>query len=150
MERTREVYMAAVNKKAAHDYFIEETLECGVELWGNEVKSIKDGNVSIKEAWVSIDNGQMYLKNCHISKWRKANAFDVDEKRDKKLLAHKKEINDLYKKVQVQGYTLVPLKVYVKKGLCKVEVALCRGKHNYDKRESLKKKDMQREMERAR
>lgn len=133
------------NRKAYHDYYVEEKLECGIELLGNEVKSIKDGKMSIKEAWISVENGQLIMKNSHVAKWGTANKFDVDERRDRRLLAHKTEIRHLDEVTKLQGYTLIPLKVYTVRGLCKVEIGLCKGKHNYDKRDSIKKRDMQRE-----
>ena len=138
------------NRKARHDYYIEETLECGIELKGNEVKSIREGKASIKESWISIENGQLFIKKMHITSWQTSNKFDVDENRDKRLLAHKKEIKDLDRKSQVAGYTLVPLKVYFdERGKCKVLIALCKGKHNYDKRNVEKEKQAQRDIDRA-
>lgn len=137
------------NRKARHEYFVEETLECGIELRGNEVKSIRDGKVSIKEAWISIDDGQMMIKQMHITPWVTANAFDVDAKREVKLLAHRREINKFFNKVRLDGYTLVPLKIYFNdRGKCKVLVGLCKGKKNYDKRASEKQRDAMREMQR--
>lgn len=148
MDKRNEKKLLANNKKAYHDYFVEETLECGIELRGNEVKSIKEGKISIKEAWVAVENEQLIMKNSHVTKWDTANKYDVDERRERRLLAHKSEIRKLADTITLQGYTLVPLRVYTVKGLCKVEIGLCKGKHNYDKRDSLKKKDMKREMER--
>jgi SsrA-binding protein len=148
MGKTKDLKVVANNKKAYHDYFVEETLECGIALWGNEVKSVKAGKISIKESWVDIKNGEMTLVGCHITRWDTANTFDVEERRERKLLAHKKEISKYANAIKLAGYTLVPLKVYVVDGLCKVEVGLCKGKHNYDKREDLKKKDAQREIAR--
>lgn len=138
------------NKKAYHDYFIEETLECGISLKGNEVKSIRDGKCSIKEAWVQVQKGNLVIRGMHISKWGTANTFDVDETRERQLLAHKKEIAKLSDKVIQQGITLVPLKVYFSnRGKCKVLVGVCKGKHNYDKRQSLKEKQVNRDINRA-
>lgn len=148
MDKRNEKKILANNKKAYHDYYVEETLECGIELRGNEVKSIKEGKISIKEAWVAVENEQLIMKNSHVTKWDTANKYDVDERRERRLLAHKSEIRKLADTITLQGYTLVPLRVYTVKGLCKVEIGLCKGKHNYDKRDSLKKKDMKREMER--
>ena len=137
------------NKKAYHDYFVEETLECGIELRGNEVKSIRAGKCSIKEAWVSIQNNELFLRGCHISKYETSNLFDIDENREKRLLAHKKEIQKLAHFLQDNGNTLIPLKLYfTNNGKCKILVGLCKGKHNYDKRESLKQKDMNRQIDR--
>lgn len=133
------------NRKAKYDYFIEETLECGIELRGNEVKSIRSGKASIKEAWVSVENGEMVIKQMHITPWETSNRYDVSEVRERKLLAHKAEIRKLSRAVQRDGYTLVPLKVYSSdNGKCKVLVGLCKGKKNYDKREAQKERDIKR------
>lgn len=140
--------MKIENKKAYHDYFVEETLECGIALRGNEVKSIREGKASIKESWVSIENGQLVLKKMHITAWGTANKFDVDEDRERVLLAHKKEIRDFERRVKQDGYTLVPLKVYFERGKAKVLVGLCKGKHAYDKRQVEKEKQIKRDMAR--
>lgn len=133
------------NRKAKYDYFIEETLECGIELRGNEVKSIRSGKASIKEAWVSVESGEMVIKQMHITPWETSNRYDVSEVRERKLLAHKAEIRKLSRAVQRDGYTLVPLKVYFSdNGKCKVLVGLCKGKKNYDKREAQKEQDIKR------
>ena len=138
------------NRKARYDYFVEETLECGIELRGNEIKSIRDGSASIKESWISIENGQMYIKKMHITPWRTANSFDVDESRERRLLAHRKEINDFDRKIQRDGYTLIPLKVYIdNNGRCKVLIGLVKGKHDYDKRQSAKDKQAKIDIDRA-
>lgn len=138
-----------VNKKAYHDYFIEETLECGIELRGNEVKSIRAGKASIKESWIAIESNELVLKKMHITKWESANNFDVDETRERKLLAHKKEIKDFQKIIKLEGYTLIPLKVYFSdNGKCKVLVGLAKGKHNYDKRQVEKDKQVKRDINR--
>lgn len=136
------------NKKAYHDYFVDETLECGISLRGNEVKSIRDGKCNIKEAWIRVQNGNLVIRGMHISKWGTANDFDIDETRERQLLAHKSEIRKLDAKVAQTGVTLVPLKVYFSNGKCKVLVGVCRGKHTYDKRESLKERDVKREIRR--
>lgn len=138
------------NRSARHEYFIEDTLECGIELRGNEVKSIREGKASIKEAWVAIENGELFIKQMHITQWKTANQYDVDEKRDKRLLAHKNEINKLGIRVKQDGYTLIPLKIYFNgRGKCKVLIGVCKGKHLYDKRQSSKEKTAKREIERA-
>lgn len=137
------------NKKARHEYFIEETYECGIELVGTEVKSIKQGKVSIKEAYCQIEKEEVYIYGMHISPYENGNIFNKDPLRIRKLLVHKKEIRKLYGKIKEEGYTLVPLKVYEKKGLIKVEIALAKGKHLYDKRETLKKRDDERKIQRA-
>lgn len=133
------------NRKAKYDYFIDETLECGIELRGNEVKSIRSGKASIKEAWVSVESREMVIKQMHITPWETSNRYDVSEVRERKLLAHKAEIRKLSRAVQRDGYTLVPLKVYFSdNGKCKVLVGLCKGKKNYDKREAQKERDIKR------
>lgn len=136
------------NRKARYDYFIEKTLECGIALSGNEVKSIRDGKASIKESWVAIENNELMIKQMNITAWTTANKFDIDEIRDRRLLAHKKEIKDLARKTSLQGYALVPLKVYFVNGKAKVEIGLCKGKHNYDKRQVEKDRQIKRDIER--
>lgn len=136
------------NKKAYHDYFVNDTLECGIALRGNEVKSIRDGKCSIKEAWCQIQNGQLVVRGMHISKWVTANSFDVDETRERTLLAHKKEISKFADAVAQKGVTLVPLKMYFVRGNCKMLIGVCVGKKNYDKRESLKEKQVQKDINR--
>lgn len=139
----------ANNKKAFHDYSVMERLVCGIALVGNEVKSIKSGKVSIKESWVGIENGEMIIKQMHVTKWETSNIFDTpDETRERKLLATKKQINDWNKQLQLKGYTIVPLSVFEEKGKIKVEIGLAVGKHNYDKRQDAKVKSMKREAER--
>lgn len=137
------------NRKVYHDYYVEETLECGIELLGNEVKSIRNGKASIKESWIAIENGQLLLKKMHINSWETANKFDVDEDRVRRLLAHKSEIREFDKKVQRDGYTLIPLKIYFSNSKVKVLVGLCKGKHTYDKRDVERTKQAQRDMNRA-
>lgn len=137
------------NRKVRHEYFIEDTIECGIVLKGNEVKSIRDGKVSIKEAWVTIENGQLIVKQMHITPWSTANMFDVDSKREVKLLAHSREISKMFNKIKLDGYTLVPLKIYFSdRNKCKMLLGICKGKKNYDKRASDKEKDAMREMRR--
>ncbi len=139
------------NRKAHYDYFIEDTIEAGISLIGNEVKSIREGSASIKEAWVAIDGNEAYIKQMFVNSFEKANRFDLcDEKRDRKLLLHKAEIKKLQIRIDRDGYTLVPLKVYfTDTGKCKVLVGVCRGKKNYDKRETIKKRDVEREIRRS-
>ncbi len=139
--------LVANNKKAYFDYFIEDKLEAGVALHGTEVKSIRMGKCSIKESYIKIENGEVFIYGMHVSPYEKGNIFNKDPMRIKKLLMHKYEINKLNGKLQQKGLTLVPLQVYLKGGLVKVEVGLARGKKLYDKRESLAKKDMKREAE---
>ncbi len=143
------IKVIANNKKAYHDYFIDEKYECGIELFGTEVKSIRMGHCSIKEAFVRIENGEVWIRGMHISPYEKSNIFNKDPLRTRKLLLHKSEIRKLLGKVKEKGYTLIPLQVYFKGSLVKVEIGLARGKKLYDKREDLAKKDAQREMERG-
>lgn len=138
-----------INRKAYHDYFIEETFEAGMVLQGTEIKSLRNGKASIKEAYVSFTNGEAYLKEMNISQYEHGTYNNHDEKRERKLLLHKSEITKLSSKAKVQGYTVIPLKVYLKEGRAKVEIALAKGKTNYDKRESDKIKAMKLEAARA-
>ena len=138
----------ANNKKAYHDYFIEEKYEAGIELFGTEVKSLRQGHCSIKEAYVDIKNGEAFVVQMHIPPYEKGNIFNRDPVRKRKLLLHKAEIRKLDRKSQEKGYTLVPLQVYFRHGRAKVEVGLAKGKKLYDKRDSIAKKDRQREAER--
>ena len=139
--------LVANNKKAYFDYFIEDKYEAGVALHGTEVKSIRMGKCSIKESYIKIEDGEVFIYGMHVSPYEKGNIFNKDPMRVKKLLMHKYEINKLNGKLQQKGLTLVPLQVYLKGGLVKVEVGLARGKKLYDKRDSLAKKDMKREAE---
>ena len=138
----------ANNKKAYHDYFIDETYETGVVLHGTEVKSMRMGKCSIKESYIRIENGEVFVYGMHVSPYEKGNIFNKDPLRVKKLLMHKYEINKLAGKVAEKGYTLVPLQVYFKDGKVKIEIGLARGKKLYDKREAIAKKDQRRETER--
>jgi len=140
--------LIANNKKAFHDYFIEEQFECGIVLVGTEVKSLRMGKCSIKESWVRIENGELWIMGMNISPYEKGNIFNVDPLRVRKLLVHKSEIVKLDNKVSRDGYTLVPLDVYFSKGRAKVKIGLAKGKKLYDKRESIAKKDRAREAER--
>ena len=137
------------NKKAYHDYFVDETIECGISLRGNEVKSIRAGKASIKESWCRVQNNQLVIRCMHISQWDTSNSYDVDEDRERVLLAHKKEIIKLGDVVQQDGVSLIPLKVYFVNGKCKVLLGVCKGKHNYDKRETLKNRQIKRDINRA-
>ena len=139
--------IVANNKKAYFDYFIEDTYEAGISLAGTEVKSLRMGKVSVKEAFIRIEKGEVYLYGMHISPYEKGNIFNKDPLRPRKLLLHKYEINKLLGRIKEKGYTLVPLNVYFKGSLVKVEVGLARGKKLYDKREAIAKKDQRREAE---
>ena len=140
--------LIANNKKAYHDFFIDETYECGIALHGTEVKSMRMGKCSIKEAFVRIEDGEVFVYGMHVSPYEKGNIFNKDPLRVKKLLLHKYEINKLLGKIKEKGYTLVPLQVYFKDGKVKVEIGLARGKKLYDKRQDIAKKDQKREAER--
>ena len=140
--------LIANNKKAYHDYFIEETYEAGVALHGTEVKSMRLGKCSIKESFIRIENGEVFVYGMHVSPYEKGNIFNKDPMRVKKLLMHRYEINKLAGKIAEKGYTLVPLQVYFREGKVKVEIGLAKGKKLYDKRESIAKKDQRRELER--
>ncbi len=139
--------LVANNKKAYHDFFIDESYEAGIALHGTEVKSLRMGKCSIKEAFIRIENGEVFVYGMHVSPYEKGNIFNKDPLRIKKLLMHKYEINKLAGKVAEKGYTLVPLQVYFKDGRAKVEIGLARGKKLYDKRADIAKKDQRREME---
>ena len=143
------VKQIAVNRQARHEYFVEESLEAGIELFGTEVKSIRCGGVSLEDAWCDFEGLELYVKQMHISPYEKGNIFNKDPLRPKRLLLHKRELRRLYGLVKQQGLTIIPLQLYLKNGLVKVEVGLCRGKKLYDKRADLAKRDAQREMERA-
>ena len=140
--------LIANNRKAYHDYFIDEKYETGIELYGTEVKSIRMGKCSVKEAFVRIQNGEVYIYGMHVNPYEKGNIFNKDPLRPRKLLMHKAEINKLAGKIAEKGFTLVPLQVYFKGSLVKVEIGLARGKKLYDKRADIAKKDQRRELER--
>lgn len=139
--------LIANNKKARFDYFIEDTYEAGIELFGTEVKSIRMGKCSVKEAFVRIEKGEVYIYGMHITPYEKGNIFNKDPLRPRRLLLHKHEIRKLVGQIAQKGYTLVPLQVYIKGNLVKVEIGLARGKKLYDKRDELAKKDQRREVE---
>jgi SsrA-binding protein len=142
------IKLVANNKKAYHDYFIEKKYECGIALAGTEVKSIRQGKVSVKEAYVEIDQGEAWIEGMNISPYDHGNLFNRDPVRKRKLLLHKTEIRVLAQAVQQDGYTIVPLSVYFKRGKVKIEIGLAKGKHSYDKRQDIRKRDITREMER--
>lgn len=139
--------MEILNRKARFDYFIEEEFEAGIELKGTEIKSIRLGKVNIKDSYAIIRNEEIYLLNTHISTYDNGNIFNHDENRTRKLLMHKNQIKKLNNKVTLEGYTLIPLKIYFVRGKAKVLIGLCKGKKNYDKRETIKDRDIKREME---
>ena len=148
MSRSGGEKLIANNKKAYHDYFIEETFEAGISLAGTEVKSLRMGRCNIKEAYVKQEGGEMFIYGMHISPYEKGNIFNREPLRTRKLLLHRREIRKLDQQVARQGYTIVPLRVYFKNSLVKVEIGLAKGKKLYDKREAIAKKDMKREAER--
>ncbi len=139
----------ASNKKAYHDYFVEETLEAGIELKGTEVKSLRAGRVNLKDSWCSVVNGEMFLNGCHISAYEQGNIFNHDTTRVRKLLLHKRETLRLFGLTKQQGYSLIPLSLYFKGSRVKVNVGLCKGKKLYDKRADLAEKAAKRDIERA-
>ena len=139
----------AQNRKAYHEYFVEESLEAGIELFGTEVKSLRKGACNLKDAWCSIDDGEIFVCNMHISPYEQGNIFNRDPMRVRRLLLHKKEIMRLLGQTKQKGYTLIPLSLYFKNSRVKVQVGLCRGKKLYDKREVEAKRELNREAERA-
>ena len=141
--------MEIVNRKARFDYEVFEEIEAGIALTGTEIKSIRDGKANIKDCYGVIRNGEVYLLNMHISHYEQGNIFNHDETRTRKLLLHKKEILKLNNSIQLQGLTLIPLKVYFKKNKAKILLGLCRGKKNYDKRESIKERDIKRDLQKS-
>lgn len=140
------INVIARNKKANHDYFILDTLECGIVLTGTEIKSVRQNKISIQDAYCHINGNELYVSNMHIAKYELGNIFNHQEVRERKLLAHRNEIKKLIGKVSQDGLTLVPLQVYLKNGIAKVEVAVCQGKKNYDKRETLKQEAIKKEI----
>ncbi|WP_307336923.1 SsrA-binding protein SmpB [Caldalkalibacillus uzonensis] len=144
-----EIKVVAQNKKASHDYYIEDTYEAGIVLTGTEIKSIRAGKVNLKDSFARIKNGEVFLMNMHISPYEQGNRFNHDPLRTRKLLLHKREINKLIGLTKEKGYALIPLKIYLKRGLAKIDLAVAKGKKLYDKRETMKKRDAQREIERA-
>jgi SsrA-binding protein len=139
----------AQNKKARHDYFIEDTYEAGIVLQGTEIKSIRAGRVNLKDSFARIQKGEVFLYNMHISPYEHGNRYNHDPLRTRKLLLHKKEIHKLFGKTKEQGYSLIPLKLYIKNGYAKILLGLAKGKKKWDKREDLKRKEAKREIERA-
>ena len=137
--------MEIVNRKAKFNYFIKDEIECGIVLIGTEIKSIRKGSVSLDDSYARIKNGEVFLTNTYIAKYEEGNIFNHEERRERKLLLHKSEINKLSKLIELEGVTLVPLKIYFKKNKAKVLLGVCKGKKLYDKREVIKKRDLERE-----
>lgn len=144
-----EFKVLATNRKAYHDYFIEETFEAGMALTGTEIKSVRAGAINLRDSFAQVRDGEMWLQNVHISPYEAGNRFNVDPYRTRKLLLHRKEINRLMGRAQEKGLTIVPLRVYLKKNRAKVEIALVKGKRQYDKREAISRRDADREIQRA-
>lgn len=140
--------MEIINRRARYDYFIDDTYECGIVLKGTEIKSIRNGSANIKDSYAIIRNGEVFLINMFIDHYKEGNIFNHNETRSRKLLLHKNEIKKLDNKLKLEGFTLIPLKVYFVRGKAKIELGLCRGKKNYDKRESIKERDLKREVAR--
>ena len=141
--------LITTNKKAFHDYFVVETLECGINLIGCEVKSLRKGEVNLADSYCRVENGNLMLLGCHIKNYDKGSFSNAESRRDRRLLAHKREVMRILGKVREKGYSLVPLKMYFKGALVKVEVGLVRGKQNFDKKQTLLNKDLERDKERA-
>ncbi|MBR3640499.1 MAG: SsrA-binding protein SmpB [Oscillibacter sp.] len=143
------IKIAAQNRKAYHDYFVEEKYEAGIELFGTEVKSVRAGTLNLKDSYCTVKDGELFVHGMHISPYEKGNLFNRDPDRDRRLLMHKREIRKLFALVKQDGYTLVPLSVYFKNARVKLEIGLCKGKKTYDKREATARRDASREMDRA-
>lgn len=141
--------MEILNRKARYDYEIEDTYEAGIVLTGTEIKSIREGKVNIKDSYAIIRNNEIYLLNTHISTYKEGNIFNHEETRTRKLLLHKNEIRKINDKIKIKGLTIVPLKVYFVRGKVKVEIGIARGKHTYDKKETIKQRDIDREMKKS-
>lgn len=136
--------MEIVNRKAKFDYFIESEIEAGIVLTGTEIKSVRKGSADIKDTYVRIKNNEAYIINMYIDKYEEGNIFNHEERRERKLLLHKKEISKLEELIKRDGYTLVPIRIYMKKNLAKLSIGVCKGKKNYDKRETIKERDLKR------
>ena len=149
MEDKNDIKPIADNRKAYHDYFVLDTIECGIALVGTEVKSIRNSAVQLKDSWCMIENGEMWINNMHIQPYERGNIFNRDPKRIRKLLVHKREIHKLFGIVQKDGMSLIPLRIYFKNGKVKILVGICKGKKLYDKRKTIAKKTADREVERA-
>lgn len=149
MAKNDAIKQVAVNRKARHDYFVIESLEAGIALVGTEVKSVRTGEVNLKDAWVEVENGELFVLGMHISPYEKGNIFNRDPVRKRKLLVHKREIRHLSQEKKLKGYTLIPLQLYLKQGRVKLELGLCKGKKLYDKRADIAERDAKRVMDRA-
>jgi SsrA-binding protein len=143
------IKVVSENRKAFHDYFIEDRIEAGIILTGTEIKSIRNGKVNLKDSYARLDNGEIWVNQMHISPYEQGNRFNHDPLRPRKLLLHRAEINKLVGKIQLQGLTLIPTKIYLKKGMAKIELGVAQGKKNYDKRQALAEREGKRDIERA-
>src|SRR6266404_2353849 len=143
------IKVITVNRPAYHDYFVESTVEAGISLVGTEIKSIREGKVNLRGSYAIVRNGEIWLENAHIAVYEHGNRYNHEPTRNRKLLLHRREINQLLSKVETKGLTLIPLKLYLKGGKAKIELGLCRGKKLYDKRDAIAERDMKREIERA-
>ncbi|HHY35350.1 MAG TPA: SsrA-binding protein SmpB [Firmicutes bacterium] len=148
MGREKGIRVVAQNRRARHDYFVEETIEAGIALIGTEVKSLRAGRASLQDSYAEVSGTEVFLKNAHIDQYEAASRFNHDPLRPRRLLLHKNEIRRLAARVQQRGYTLIPLSIYFKDGKAKVELGLCKGKKSYDKREAIRERDVRREIER--
>ena len=149
MPHQKGIKVVAQNRRAFHDYFVEERYECGLQLFGTEVKSMRQGRVNLKESWALVRQGELWVEGMHISPYEQGNIFNRDPMRPKKLLMHRSEIRKLDALVARQGYTLVPLEIYLKDGRMKLQLGLCKGKQLHDKRDAMAKRDTDREIQRA-
>ena len=149
MPHQKGIKVVAQNRRAFHDYFVEERYECGLQLFGTEVKSMRQGRVNLKESWALVKGGELWVEGMHISPYEQGNIFNRDPMRPKKLLMHRNEIRKLDALVARQGYTLVPLEIYLKDGRMKLQLGLCKGKQLHDKRDAMAKRDTDREIQRA-
>ncbi len=149
MAKQKGIKPVAENRRARHDYFVEESYECGIALQGTEVKSMREGRVNLKESYATVRNGEVMVQSMHISPYEQGGIFNADPLRPKRLLLHKAEIRKLKAQVQRDGYTLIPLKVYLKDGRMKLELGVCQGKQLHDKRDDMANKDAQRDIQRA-
>ena len=149
MPHQKGIKVIAQNRKAHHDYFVEDSIECGIALFGTEVKSVRLGRVNLKESWAQVRRGEVWVEGMHISPYEQGNIFNRDPLRDKKLLLHKSEIRKLDAHVMREGFTLIPLELYLKDGRVKVHLGVCKGKHLHDKRDAMAKRDSDLEIRRA-
>ena len=149
MAEKQGIKQIAANRQARHEYFVEESMEAGIELFGTEVKSLRNGGLNLKDSWCSFEKGELFVRQMHISPYEQGNIFNKDPRRPRRLLAHKSEIRHLQQQIKLQGYTLVPLQLYFKQGRVKVELGLCKGKKLYDKRADAAARDAKRDIDRA-